>query len=608
MKKLSLYALIFSIAFIAIYRIGTIKPEKEITWDILGYYIPLPATFIHHDPLLNSIDWLKKLNEEKHLAGTLYMVSSNDRGEPMYFFFLGMSFFYFPFFIIGHFLAFSMGQPMDGFSPPYQYSLVIGAIFYTIVGLLFFRKILLKFFSDKTTAIVILTTVFATNYIHHLTLINLEPVTILFMLMSIIIWYSIRWHEEQKLKYLIFIVASIALMALVKPSEVIVFLVPLFWNVTSIESFRNKWDMVIKNYRQFIIAFIIALIIVSPQIIYWYIKTGLPFYDTYKNPGVGLDFLSPHIYNVLFSFRKGWLLYTPVMTLYLLGFVFLYKRAKGIFVPAIIYFSVAFYIISSWSEWWYGAGFSIRPFITTYPILALGFGYLIEYIRTKSKFIKLSFAIVLLILIFLNQFQWWQFKQYIIHPFRTTKESYLATFLKTSITKEQTELFSIERDFSGKMLFNDKSKYSSRVIFNNNFESDNTGDKHVRSDSSNKYFHVDINEEFAFTNRFKYSELTQKDHLWFEIKYRYRKRDSSQTKPFLVITMDHKGNYNYYTFDKQHDTTINKWVEVKIDYLTPPIRNVNDDLLIYFWNRDKSSFDIDNFTIEAYEKKDKLKR
>ena len=81
------------------------------------------------------------MNDEKHLADTLYMISSNEEGEPMYFFLMGSAILYLPFFFLGHYSAYQFGFPMDGFSLPYQYSLVVGGIFYTIIGLIFFRKI-----------------------------------------------------------------------------------------------------------------------------------------------------------------------------------------------------------------------------------------------------------------------------------------------------------------------------------------------------------------------------------------------------------------------------------------------------------------------------------
>jgi hypothetical protein len=601
MKNRSSYALLISIVFIIVFRFSHTTNDREIAWDILGYYMPLPASFIHHDPLLKDIDWLKKVNEEKDLTGTLYMISSNDKGEPMYFFFFGMAIFYLPFFFIGHLFAMLGGFPMDGFSMPYQYSMVLGAVLYTIIGLIYFRKVLRNFFSENITAIVLLTTVFATNYAHHLTLKDLETVNVLFMLVSIIVWFTIEWHKNQKRKYLYFIASAIALIALVKPSEIVVILIPLLWNINSWKALKEKFIMIKNNWIGILIAALIALIIVSPQLIYWYIKTGHIYYDTYKNPGVGLDFKHPHILESLFSFRKGWLIYTPVIIFYIWGQILMFRRNNKAFYAVNIYLLVTFYIIVSWSEWWYGAGFSNRPIITAYPVLAIGFGYFLEYIETKNRIWKSSFAVILVLFTLLNQFQWWQLRNNILDPYRTTKEYYFATFLKTSVTDSDRELLLVKRDFSGLMEFNNREKYEPKVVFSDGFDTINNASK----TSGNPYLIASNQDEFVYTQKIEYSSMTNRDHIWVNIRFKYRSKNCKKDQfPLLVVTMDRKqGNYGYRTFNINNDKDPTQWIDYSFDYLTPEIRERNDELLIYFWNWRKNDFDIDDFTITVYEKK-----
>ena len=249
-NKYSRLALLVVVLIISIYRLGNVK-EKEISWDIFGYYLPLPATFIYEDPLLNDRAWVEKLNEEKQLTGTLYQISSNDDGEPMYFFFLGMAMLFLPFFLLAHGWASLFGFPADGFSGPYQYFMVFGAVVYTIIGLYFFRKILLKYFDDKLSTVLLLLIVFATNYIHHLTLKDLETVNVLFMLVNIIIWHTIKWHETQKLKDLLILGVSTVFIGLVKPSEVVILLIPILWGMSTIKDIKEKWKLVWVNGRSF---------------------------------------------------------------------------------------------------------------------------------------------------------------------------------------------------------------------------------------------------------------------------------------------------------------------------------------------------------------------
>ena len=84
-----------------IYRVINIS-NQEFSWDVLGYYLPLPATFIYQDPLLDDKSWIEDINNEKKLSGSLYQISSTPEGKPMYFFLFGMSYFYSIFFLIGH--------------------------------------------------------------------------------------------------------------------------------------------------------------------------------------------------------------------------------------------------------------------------------------------------------------------------------------------------------------------------------------------------------------------------------------------------------------------------------------------------------------------------
>ena len=77
--------------------------------------------------------------------------------------------------------------------------------------------------------------------------------------------------------------------------------------------------------------------------------------------------------------------------------------------------------------------------ITLYPILAISLGYLLVFLKDRKLIIRALFTAIVIFFIFLNQFQWWQLKHYILDPYRTTKEYYWATFLKTKVTEELTE-------------------------------------------------------------------------------------------------------------------------------------------------------------------------
>lgn len=598
--KISLITIVAISIFLLAYRMSNVR-EKETSWDVLGYYMHLPSTFIYGEPMLNDYSWLKKVNEERGLTGTLYQVSTNDEGEPMYFFLIGMALFYLPFFLAGHGYASMSSFPADGFSMPYQYMLVFGGILYTIIGLIFLRKILRHFFSDGLAATIIVIIVFGTNYIHHLTLDNLGTVNILFMLTSIIVWHTIKWYESFKLKNLLIIGASMTMMVLVKPSEVFVLFIFLLWNITSLKDVKEKLLLFLNKKASILITIGVCLIIASPQLLYWYFKTGHILYDSYKNPGVGLDIFSPHIKNALFSYRKGWLLYTPVMILSLLGFITLFKSNRKAFWSIAVYFVLSFYIIASWSEWWYGAGFSNRPVIAAYPLLAVTMGYFLDYIRKKHLIVKVLLGLVVACFIFLNQFQWWQLKNYILDPYRTTKEYYWATFLKTKVSDTDRELLMVYRDFSGDQKFTNHDKYSHKVLNMWTFD-ELEGDNILRDSTGNPYYRMKDDQEFSITFDYKYNQLSNRDHVWLKASLDVRYPEGFEgPMPCLVMTMDYKGGcYGYLAPEIKSDIR-GTWIHYELEYLTPEIRDVNNSFKCYVWKRGGQGFDIDNFKMELFQ-------
>ena len=118
-NKKSFFTLILLFIVIVLVRLNAVS-ENELTWDVFGYYLYLPATFIHHDFMLTDISWIHDVMKTHEISGTLYQLSRGPDGNTMYFFLMGMSILYSPFFFIGHIIAYLTDSPMDGFSEPYH--------------------------------------------------------------------------------------------------------------------------------------------------------------------------------------------------------------------------------------------------------------------------------------------------------------------------------------------------------------------------------------------------------------------------------------------------------------------------------------------------------
>ena len=132
-------------------------PGAVITGDVRVYYCYLPAYFIHDDIDFKDPD-VYKVNGQ-----LLLEYAENPNGERYIRSTCGMAIIYAPFFFIGHVAAGVLGEPQDGFSYPYLFSLVMGVLLYLAIGLIFLSKLLLRYFTDRTVSVTLLILYLGTN-------------------------------------------------------------------------------------------------------------------------------------------------------------------------------------------------------------------------------------------------------------------------------------------------------------------------------------------------------------------------------------------------------------------------------------------------------------
>jgi hypothetical protein len=141
-------------------------------------------------------------------------------------------------------------------------------------------------------------------------------------------------------------------------------------------------------------------------------------------------FFKPQVINGLFSYRKGWLVYTPVMIFAIAGFIWLRKYANSLFLPILIFTVINIYVVYSWWCWWYGGCYGSRPMIDMYGIMAIPLAAFLERVWTSKVWMKSIVAIVLVGLVWLNQFQTSQYRTSLLHWDSMTKEAYWGIFGK----------------------------------------------------------------------------------------------------------------------------------------------------------------------------------
>ncbi len=393
--------------------------------DGTGYYAYLPAVFIYDDLNYKYYD---SLRDDTTLSDNLdyeFRVLHNGRYLNKYY--CGTALAQLPFFGLGHFANYIRDLKLDGYSYYYQIFIQIGTIFYLLVSLLVLNK-LLKYYnvSDLNKAIVLIAIVFATNIFHYTVS---EPgkshIYSLFFI-SLFLLFQKRYFTEFKSRWIILTSLALGMIVLIRPvNMIILFSIPFIagtrYNLT------KGLGKIFKHPLTLFLSVMSFLIIISFQAIIYKIGTGDFFVYSYK--GESFLFFQPHFLDILFSYRKGLFVYTPVLFLVLIIGIFkLFLRDPYQAIYWLLFFIIVTYMLSSWHQWYYGGSFSSRVYIEYYPLFAILMGISLQTVK-KPVFRKLLITVIF-ILIVVCQIQTYQYKVAQMHWSDMNKELYWKNFLR----------------------------------------------------------------------------------------------------------------------------------------------------------------------------------
>jgi len=390
---------------------------------------------------------------------------------------------------------------------------------------------------------------------------------------------------------------------LVRPTEVICLLVPVLWGITSRETLALKWKLIKNNKLKILSIALSVMAVISLQLFYWKIQTGRFLYYSYES-NEKLEFLARHLGEVLFSYKKGWLIYTPVMIFSLAGLFLLRKRAAEVFLSVLVFFIINLLIIASWTTWWFGGSIGQRSMMQSYSLLAFPLAAFLQWLTGRRWIVKGPLFFVILLMIFLNLFQTWQYMNFLIDPSRMTRKYYWAIFGKTFVS-DKTMRYLEPVENNEKETLTDTTRYLRRTLAYFAFENSGSSGSSTVSRSGKYSFRLDKNQSFSPGIKIPYRELTHKDEdVWIRATgYIYFNGDPKSLLANLVVTCNHDGkNYKYRSVILEKENLLpGTWNAVTLDYLLPNIPDENDQLQIYFWYRGDQEIYLDDFLIRIFE-------
>lgn len=443
-SRLALFFIVLVLAFIRIgyFRWDTPTVTTTLSWDAFGYYLYLPGKFIYHD--LTHLEWLPHIVEQYQPTGHLYQVMPLPNGNFAMKYLMGLSILYLPFFFLGHWAAGWLGHAQDGFSAPYQLAICFGAWVYAVIGLLILRRVLLRFFSEPISALTLLLVALASNYPQYVSADSGMTHGFLFTVYSFALYVVMRWHERPSKIWAFLIGLTLGVASITRPTEGVMLFIPLLWRWQATEKTPTKWAFFRQNPAHLALAAAGVFLGILPQLMYWKAVTGQWIFDV----GSKFLFFQPH-WQVLFGWEKGWFIYTPVTILMVAGMFLLrgYPFRRAVWVFALL----NIWIIIAWSDWRYGATYSCRALVQSYPVLTLPLAVLLEKTwRDRRKYLWLPVAAVL---VAVNLFQIWQYNRTIIHYDHMNRRYYQVVFLNPDPTPLDMSLLDTDEMVRDESLF-----------------------------------------------------------------------------------------------------------------------------------------------------------
>ncbi len=398
---IGLMVLILSMFYFSFWKTNSFKMG-----DAWGYYAYLPATFIHQD--LENLDSSHVIRSK--YAG-LAILDKKDpfyyrealigpKGKPVIKYTYGIALLESPFFFMGHIFAKITHTKQDGYSMPYIIALHVGNFLYILTGLLLLYASLLQWFTKKQSLVTVLLIALVTNLLYF-SLFNTGMVHgYLFFLYALLIFSTIQFYAKPNFKKASVLAILCSLIVVIRPTEILCLFIPFLYGCGTLPEVKIRFTFWLKKFKWVLAGAVIAIVIAFPQFLYWKYQTGFWLYDSY--PIEHFNFLRPEILNGIFSFKNGWLIYTPIMLMALVGLFFIKKKVPQLAYSIVIIFVLHVYIIYCWWSWQYVNGYGSRPMIQIYPLLSFALATVIAMVSKQKWFIQLPFVLFILICTVLN--------------------------------------------------------------------------------------------------------------------------------------------------------------------------------------------------------------
>jgi hypothetical protein len=371
--------------------------NKEVfVSDQSGYYLYLPSTFATHD--LGNGEWVKA-------ARTAYQPKADPQreflplpnGKTVFKYPMGMAVAWSPFFFLARTIYYLRGERSTlGYEPLYEYFVTWGCVAYVLLGLWVLGRELNRYFTDSTAALTLMVIGLGSNFLAYATHEVLMSHGLLFTVNVLLLRYTRRWYEGGQTADALCLGLVAGFMVLIRPSEVMLLGVPVLWGLTSGAAVAGRLRFWQQHWGQVLLAAALVALVGSLQFLFWRLAGDVWLVPFYK--GETFNFKDPHVWDGIFSIRKGWLVYSPLMVFSVLGIAWLRRWAAPVLPALLVIVPVYFYVTFCWWDWGYGGSYGGRALISLYPLLAFSMAAFWQRWRQPLRWVWFPLVSTLLVL------------------------------------------------------------------------------------------------------------------------------------------------------------------------------------------------------------------
>jgi hypothetical protein len=504
-----------------------------------------------------SQEWLEEV-QEKRYGFSAYQLAQRENGNRVNIYHMGLSYVQAPAFFVAHGTAYVFGFKTDGLSKPYVYAMLINALLFLYLGLFYLFKFLRLFFNSNIAITLVLLSFFSTNLLVTSYVSFMMQHVYLFSLISVFSYHFFKAFQSEKIdkKHFYISIVIFGLCTVIRPTHVLLYFIPLLY-------LWNYFDSRKKYFINLLLFPISSFIWNIPQFLYWKIIGGSWLLTNLHTEEIIL--FDPHIFEFLFSYRKGWFLYTPLFLLLFPAFYFTYKESKRIFWSVLVTLIISIWVFSSWECWHYAVSFGSRVMIDLYPICLLIIGFLFKRIFELDFKYRFTFFGFIVLISFLNCFQSYQVFEGILSDTSMTKAYYWKIFGKLNKFENSEDYLLIDR---------------SDLDWPNKYrETKNSGLNLKETKLLNVIFSNGVRD-----SKLKSICLLDKlatDETQLHVIYSYIVKDSSVSFLGKCEVESRYNTYNWNEVELTFGKPKNQLITTELTFNLPEIRHRKDSLMVY---------------------------